>query len=386
MSSDSVRAWLGSHRHGIYTALVLGAAYVVVYASMYRLRPLYAPDTRYYAAMALWFSGTDQATAAELVREYTTATGGWKTPGADVLFGWGLVQPRVVYPLLSVPFVKAFGIDGMLVVPAMATAVLVGLLAWMLGRRYGVVSALTVALLLLSSGQFIFFGIAMLTESLSALWCALILLVCWRYQRDHAWRWVGVLVALTLLMAFTRQSTLIPAGALAAAWLAALVLRDRPTRWAKPALAVGVTTVLAQVVQTLAFPFSQTNQFLRATDTTSLDDAIGAAPGLALTILKSDLKHYMASDRCDPHLPRPERDSRGVALAALRVAPAGRCATGHCDLQPHERHTDGLPVRDARGRVLRRRDGGPRRPDSAPRRRRWTRHGRGRGVGRPAYR
>lgn len=293
-----VRAWLGAHGHWVYTALVLGPAYVAVYASVYRARPLYAPDTRYYAAMALWFGGTDQATAAERVREYTTATAGWETPGVEALFGWGLVQPRVVYPVLSIPFVKAFGVDGMLVVPAIATVVLIGLLTWMLGRRYGMVAALSVVLLLLSSSQFIFFGIAMLTESLTALWCALILLVCWRYQRDRAWRWVGVLVGLTLLTAFTRQSTLIPAGALVTAWLAAIVLRDRPTRWAKPALAVGVTTVVAQVVQTLVFPtFSQTNQFLRATDTTSLRDAIGAVPGLAWKILRSDLRHYMASDR-----------------------------------------------------------------------------------------
>src|SRR5690606_21025428 len=115
-----------------------------------------------------------------------TALSGWETPPAETLFGSGLVQPRVVYPLLSVPFARLFGIDGMAVVPVLAMAPLVVLLSWMLRRRYGAVAAIAVPVLVVTSERLMFYGTAMLTESLTAVWCAALVAVAWRYQRTPA--------------------------------------------------------------------------------------------------------------------------------------------------------------------------------------------------------
>lgn len=290
-----VRGWLARRRHWLFTTAVVGSGFAASYTSVLQNQALYAPDTRYYAAMALRFGGADKQSAAEQVTRYTDASG-WVTPSVDQLFGWGLVQPRVVYPALSVPFVKLFGIDGMAVVPALAMAALVVLLTVTLRARYGWAAALGVVLLVVASPQLMFYGSAMLTESLTAVWCALLLIAVWRYQRSPRPLLIGAMVGLTTVMAFTRQSTLIPAAALAVAWIGAAILRDHPRRWAMPAVTVVATTVVAQVAQTLVFPtFSQLNQFLIKTGTKNLREALMASPRLAWKILNADatfLMHY----------------------------------------------------------------------------------------------
>src|SRR5881227_902454 len=81
----------------LLTAVVVGSAYFVAYVSTVRTRTLFGGDTRYYAAMALRFGGTDRQAAAAQVAHYASGLG-LVTPPPDVLFGWGLVQPRVVLP------------------------------------------------------------------------------------------------------------------------------------------------------------------------------------------------------------------------------------------------------------------------------------------------
>ncbi len=284
-----IRPWLWGG-----TALL--AAYVSVYLAVLKTKPLYAPDTRYYAAMALWFSGLSKDRAAELVATYPGGSA-WVTPPVDQLFGWGLVQPRVVYPALSVPFVKVWGIDGMAVVPALATLALVALMAVMVQRRYGWGPALVTSTLVLSSSLLMFFGTAMLTESLTSLWGALILAVTWRWQAVRGRRLLVGLAAVTVAMAFTRQAALIPAGALVVAWLGSVVLRRRDQAWGLPTLVVTTTAVVVQVMQTLVFPtFSQYHQYLAATKTDSLMAALRATPRLAWHILHTDLRNYAAAD------------------------------------------------------------------------------------------
>jgi hypothetical protein len=291
------RAWAAVHRAELLTTLVVLVAFAVCYLAVLRTTSLYAPDTRYYAAMALRWTGIGADAARDQVLAYTRHYG-WATPPNSTLFGSGLVQPRVVYPLLSVPFVWLVGIRGMAVVPLVAMAVLVVWCLWLLRRRYGLGAALAAVLLVVTSNYLMFFGTAMLTESLTALWCVAILAAVWRYQRRADGRWLAAAAGATVLMAFTRQAALIPAGALVVAWLGALVLRDRPARWGRPALTVGATAVVVQVVQTLLFPsFSQLDHFLDKTGTTNLRDALAASPGLGGRILRADLERFAATDR-----------------------------------------------------------------------------------------
>ena len=277
--------------------LIVAVTFAVTYGSTVKLRPLFAPDSRYYAGMALWFGGESQAEAARQVAE-VSAQSGWASPDASVLFGWGLVQPRVVLPALSVPFVKLWGIDGLVVVPGLALAALMGLMVWQLSRRYGTTAALGAVVLIMCSPQIMFYGAAMLTESLSALWGALTVAAAWRYRTRAGWAPVAAMVGLTLVSAFTRQATLIVAGAFVTAWLVALVLRHRPNAWGVPALAVGVTSVVAQVVQTKIFPtFSQLDQFKTKTDADSLTGALLGAPRLAWHIARTDVVSFAKADR-----------------------------------------------------------------------------------------
>lgn len=312
--------WFARHRASILTCIVLGVAFVASLIPVQLHEPQYAPDTRYYAAMALHFAGFTPEEAHAQVEAYTTESG-WSTPPTETLFGWGLVQPRVVYPLLSVPFVKLFGIAGMAVVPILAMAALVVAMVWIIRDRYRSIGVIAVALLVIASPKLMFFGTASLTESLTALWCTGILAVVWRHQATGRRRWLVAAAGFTLLMAFTRQATLIPAAALGFAWLAAVVLRDRPRRWWWPALVVGTTTVATQVVQTLVWPtFSQFTQYMEATNTESLGAALRATPALVRHILVRDFDNYLRADHALLTI---------VVLSAVAVVVLWRRAEAH---------------------------------------------------------
>jgi hypothetical protein len=283
-------------RSTVLLATVVSSTFLVNYLSVVRVKPLFAPDTRYYAAMALWFGGASKEEAARQVTALS-ARSGWVTPPVDTLFGWGLVQPRVVLPALSVPFVKIWGIDGMVVVPALAMAGVIGVLTWALARRWGGAAAAATVVLVMCSPLIMFYGSAMLTESLSALWGALTLVAAWRYQSRGGWRPVAWMVALTVVSGFTRQSTLIPAGAFVTAWLVAALFRRRPNGWGVPALAVAVTSVSVQLLQTRLFPtFSQLNQFKAKTGAHTLGEALLGAPELAWRIARADLNSITKID------------------------------------------------------------------------------------------
>lgn len=275
---------------------LLGGAFVTCYVAVLLSRPLFAPDSQYYVGMSLRFGGMDRTEAWQTAVE-TPLANGWHPATEDYMFGLGLVQPRLVLPILGIPFTKAFGPYGLAVVTGLATAVLVWLLVVVARRRYGLGAALVPVLLVITSPLLMFFGAAMLTESLTAVWAALILLAVWRYQEGGGRAALAGAAALTLVFAFTRQATFIVAGALVVAWLAALLLRQDHRRWRWPALVVGGTALGAQLLQLVLFPsYSQTDQFLRMTGTDSLGEAVRAAPRLGLSILKSDLATFAEGD------------------------------------------------------------------------------------------
>src|SRR5690606_1669711 len=93
-------------------------------------------------------------------------------PPVEALFGWGLVQPRVVLPALSTPFIALFGPAGLAVIPLVATAALMVISVIMLRRRFGTLVALLIGLLFNTSLFLVSIGTGMLTEGLSALFTA----------------------------------------------------------------------------------------------------------------------------------------------------------------------------------------------------------------------
>ncbi len=102
---------------------------------------IYQPDGAHYAYRALTFLGqsSDQA-ATQVVDWYRNY--GFKnntfTPydlQPQNTGTWAIVSPRILYPLLSVPFVALLGIKGMLVIPAIALLVVIWA-SFLLGKKY----------------------------------------------------------------------------------------------------------------------------------------------------------------------------------------------------------------------------------------------------------
>lgn len=276
--------------------IILGV-FAVVYTGLILVREQYYPDSAHYLAMSLWFSGTPQQEAFQAVFDRSVANGYEPNTSVAVLFDWGLVKPRVVLPVLSIPFMWIFGQEGLTVTTGVITLILVLALYRILARYYGRPAAILSLVLMMSSMSIMAFSVAMLTESLSALWGVFALAAAYRYQRDRRLRWILAIVIITLLSAFTRQATFIVAGAFVVAFLLSLFSRAERGKWALPALASAGTALVAQLIQTLLFPFSQGDQYMRMTGTDSLWSAILATPKLLKDILVQELYSYMHEDQ-----------------------------------------------------------------------------------------
>lgn len=294
---NGARTWLVAQRVFWLDYLVILSVLTVVYVAIILLYSQYFPDSAHYLGMSLWFSGMTQQDALELVNARHIANGWDPNTSVDLLFNWGLVKPRVVLPLLSVPFIWLFGPAGLTVTTGIITLVLVLVLYKLLAARYGRVASVVSVLLMLSSMFIMVFSVGMLTESLSALWGVAALAAAYRYQSDPRKRWIVIMVAVTLLSAFTRQATFIVAGAFVVAWLLSFAVPRATRGWTVPTIAVAGSALLAQLVQTWLFPFSQGDQYMRMTQTDSLWGAILATPKLIVGILREELATYVLEDQ-----------------------------------------------------------------------------------------
>lgn len=106
--------WLGSFLSRLkYNGLIFGFDY-----------GLFHPDGALYSFRALLWSGYSKVEAGQLVSDWYAANSFKSKPEGPSLyyennaFTWNAYSSRILYPLLSVPFVKLFGVAGMLVVPS----------------------------------------------------------------------------------------------------------------------------------------------------------------------------------------------------------------------------------------------------------------------------
>lgn len=300
-AASRVREWTGgmlvSQRPFLLDYVVLGAILVVVAVSVIKLQTQFFPDSAHYLAMSLWFSGMSREEALQLVLQKSLDHGYEPNVKVELLFDWGLVKPRVVLAAISVPFMWAFGANGLAVTTGLITVVLLVLLHVFLRSRYGRVAAFVSLVLTMSSFFIMLYSIGMLTEALSAVWGVVALVLAYRFQRDRRRRWIVLLVVVTLLSAFTRQATFIVAGAFVVAWVVSLLIPSQRSKWTWPALAVAVTALTAQVVQTALWPFSQGDQYLRMTGTSSLGEALAATPAFVATLARDEIVSYALNDR-----------------------------------------------------------------------------------------
>lgn len=291
-----IRAYLMNHRADILMwTIVLGSFFVGVAASIYRTVLVY-PDSRYYLAMAYLYGGESPDNAQQLTQNFMSGYG-ISVPETDDLFGWGMVQPRVFLPLLSmlpVRFVGPMGLAATVFAIHLAMTIVFTVL---LSRRFGNAAAITTMVLISTSMYLVSFTNGMLTESFSALWTALTLMAAWWWLNSQR-RWALVLIAVTVIgSAFTRQATFIVAGAFVAAWVFGSLLARKNNLWMWPAIVTGALSLIVQIFQSIAFPgFSQFEQFKRMTETDSLGEALLAVPRVVAMILKEDFASFLQDD------------------------------------------------------------------------------------------
>jgi hypothetical protein len=102
---------------------------------------LYQPDGMHYTFRTLVFLGNTDQVSAQMVSDWY-ATHAFKFSQInphDLLPDnnrvWGVISPRLLYPILSMPFVAVFGIPGMIAVSAISFLILL-LTIYLLGKKY----------------------------------------------------------------------------------------------------------------------------------------------------------------------------------------------------------------------------------------------------------
>ncbi len=94
---------------------------------------LYQPDGAYYMMRTLnWISDDSLENAKLVINWYQTHNPTMSPIGLDGLLSqgnstWAVVDPRPIYPFVSIPFVKYLGLSGMLVIPFLS---LLALMIW----------------------------------------------------------------------------------------------------------------------------------------------------------------------------------------------------------------------------------------------------------------
>lgn len=169
---------------------------------------IYQPDGSHYAYRTLTFLGVDSNTAAGRVVEWYQVHGtkvksidpGFITPSNTEM--WRLVSPRVLYPLLSVPFVYFMGLSGMMVIPVLSFFLLV----FSIYRLSEISHRPLIGLLLIAgittSPTVLRWMIANITDSLLAGIFALIVLLI--AKNDSGKTWIMSMVILIFLTSATR--------------------------------------------------------------------------------------------------------------------------------------------------------------------------------------
>jgi hypothetical protein len=184
---------------------------------------IYQPDGSHYAYRTLTFLGVDSNAAAERVVSWYQIHGiknnifslSFLTPVNTE--AWGLVAPRILYSLLSVPFVYLFGLPGMLAIPVVSFAVLVFCVFRMSELLNKPAVGFLLVLVLSTSPTVLRWMIANITDSLlAALFAAVPLLLM---SKIHIRYWFVSITILIVLTSITRFSLPIWLSIAAVLWI-----------------------------------------------------------------------------------------------------------------------------------------------------------------------
>jgi hypothetical protein len=250
-------------------------AMIWTYASTHQI----FPDSQWYLIYTYRMLGEDRAGSERIVLDYIRDHGTFKP--YDYL--WASkpftlsYRPRMLLPVLSVPFVALFGPGGIVVVPGIAFVVAMLLIYRFATGHASVPAATAASVLAVASPLVAKWCVGGLTDSLALLLhTAMLLLLPWR---EPVTKWtVAGLAAVTFLTATTRTITPYTVATVAAVWCWAMLnQRERWRSWTLAAAGAAAGVVAGAVWSKLmSAPLNSRDHFksLTAGQARTLDEAI----------------------------------------------------------------------------------------------------------------
>jgi hypothetical protein len=198
------------------------------------------PDTQFYLAWTYRLMGYDEATAERMVLDYIRDEAAFAP--YPTIFGARILllstRPRILLPLLSVPFVKLFGPGGIVVVPAIAFVLAMFLMYRFATIHASVRASAAACVLAVTSALVVNWSVGGLTDSLAlALHAAVFLLLPWR--KPATWRTVLGVAVVCALAATARATAPYTVAAMAGLWLWAMLRGEKAMRRSWTAVTAG---------------------------------------------------------------------------------------------------------------------------------------------------
>jgi hypothetical protein len=165
---------------------------------------IYQPDGSHYAYRTLTFLGVDANLAATRIVDWYQIHGIKNNLFDSSLLSpqntgaWGLVAPRVLYSILSMPFVYLFGISGMMAVPIVSFITLIFVIFRVseIYKKQG--AGLLLVIVLTTSPTVLRWMIANITDSLLTGLFSIVVLLFTSSQSGKRWYFhIGILILLT---------------------------------------------------------------------------------------------------------------------------------------------------------------------------------------------
>ena len=208
---------------------------------------IYQPDGSHYTCRTLTFLGHSPIDAAKQTADwYSTHAFKRNIISPESLLPqtnavWGLVSPRILYPILSIPFVALFGIPGMLTIPALSLLTLLLVTAYLFKSKPLI--GLLLVTTLTASPTIMRWMMVNYTDALLTALSALIALLLTKFQQNTK----HLLLLSTLIIATSATRICLPI------WLAiALVLYINNAK--KPALFTTTLSTIAALPALLLQP------------------------------------------------------------------------------------------------------------------------------------
>ena len=280
-------------RSSVLAAAFAAAAVAFSLGTTYADKTQWFPDTRHYAVGTLEILGRSRAEAKAEAGAFLARRG--VTEPIEVVDrpGARLFHPRILYPLLSAPFVALSGLGGMLVVPFAATLAFCGTLWRLVARRAPPWTAAAAVALVANARSFSVYSIAALTDGLALALMAGVLLALPGEERPQGAP--RLVFAAALAAGFTREiGPYLILLAIAGLWWARG--RDEAVRaaWRRTVVALASAGLLTAVWTAALARLGLLSQIELATGKTG-GAAIGALPSVVGGIL-ADTGAALAKD------------------------------------------------------------------------------------------